>query len=302
LRIRPEEFDSLLTPVELHSDTVCLWATAPPYVIVDDTIIPQDEKRARLVFPLSDRNLFLSFARLGSQGEPSKASILKWVDAHGLLKGLDRLRQSEEFAGAVPYGPLLKQHERIKQYPTPVDDFRREVRCANQLLRLYANVRGRDYDAIAEWFLGPLTPHGPTESTIVEKYLERWRTSAEYGSVKRMLDQGMTTRHIEGRWLIGDAKSALLGSLAYTIKDVRVTLTEDHIPGGNAQDLLARRTMRCPNLLSAIYLQFYLLVTDNKPMRRCENPACGGPFPATNKRKRFCNDSCRSNARHYRSP
>jgi predicted nucleic acid-binding Zn ribbon protein len=55
-------------------------------------------------------------------------------------------------------------------------------------------------------------------------------------------------------------------------------------------------------LLSAIYLQFYLLVTDNKPMRHCENPACGMPIPITRKDKRFCNASCRSNARHYRSP
>ena len=62
-----------------------------------------------------------------------------------------------------------------------------------------------------------------------------------------------------------------------------------------------RRTLWCPDLLSAIYLQFVLFVTDNKPVRRCENPPCGMPFPVTRRGKRFCNATCRSNARHYRS-
>jgi hypothetical protein len=102
------------------------------------------------------------------------------------------------FSHAVAYGPFLDQHERIEQHPVAAGDFRREVRCANQLLRLYADVRGRDCDAIAKWFLGPLTPRGPMESTIVERYMERWRGSPEYGNVKWMLDQSMTTLRTEG--------------------------------------------------------------------------------------------------------
>jgi len=60
------------------------------------------------------------------------------------------------------------------------------------------------------------------------------------------------------------------------------------------------RSWFCPELLSSIYLQFYLFVTDHRPMRRCENPACRIPFPLTRKNKRFCSDTCRSNARHYK--
>jgi hypothetical protein len=40
------------------------------------------------------------------------------------------------------------------------------------------------------------------ESTIVERYMERWRGSPEYGNVKWMLDQSMTTLRTEGEWLI----------------------------------------------------------------------------------------------------
>jgi hypothetical protein len=116
-----------------------------------------------------------------------------------------------------------------------------------------------------------------------------------------MLDQGMTTRRDESESLIGEVESVLLGAVAYTVRDVRFTLTRLRMPGDEGQDpLLARRTMRCPDLLSAIYLQFYLMLTNNKPMRLCENPVCRMPLPVTRKDRRFCGATCRSNARHYR--
>jgi hypothetical protein len=56
----------------------------------------------------------------------------------------------------------------------------------------------------------------------------------------------------------------------------------------------------CPSLISAVFMQFYLLLVENKPMRLCKNPACGMPFQVTRTDKRFCNNTCRSNARLYR--
>jgi hypothetical protein len=53
-----------------------------------------------------------------------------------------------------------------------------------------------------------------------------------------------------------------------------------------------------PDLISAIYLQLFLLATKNTPMRFCE--VCQTPFPAKPKQKRFCNSTCRSNARNRR--
>ncbi len=55
-----------------------------------------------------------------------------------------------------------------------------------------------------------------------------------------------------------------------------------------------------PDLLSGLYLQFYLMIFKDRLMRRCKNRACGLPFPLTRKDKWHCNDSCRSNARHHR--
>ena len=54
---------------------------------------------------------------------------------------------------------------------------------------------------------------------------------------------------------------------------------------------------KCPDLLSAIYLQFYLQVTKNKAPRFCENPSCGELFFPTKSNQRHCpGDACRSNA------
>ena len=58
---------------------------------------------------------------------------------------------------------------------------------------------------------------------------------------------------------------------------------------------------KCPDLLSAIYLQFYLQVTKNKAPRFCENPSCGELFFPTKSNQRHCpGDACRSNAYYYR--
>ncbi len=54
----------------------------------------------------------------------------------------------------------------------------------------------------------------------------------------------------------------------------------------------------CPNLPSAIYLQFYWLVTQNRPIRHCEY--CGQAFELTREDKNVCDPSCRSGLRYER--
>lgn len=138
---------------------------------------------------------------------------------------------------------------------------------------------------------------------MLERYLTSWRSSVEYEGVKRMLDQGITTRRHEGEWLRGTAASFFYDALHHAVADVKLSSTRLPVPRQEKVPELprSRRTVRCPDLLSGIYLQFYLFVTDDTPMRHCENPACGMQFPVTRKGKRFCNATCRSNARHYRS-
>ena len=56
----------------------------------------------------------------------------------------------------------------------------------------------------------------------------------------------------------------------------------------------------CSDLLGAIYLQFFLWVSGNKPVRICENERCRMPFPLTRKDKRFCSDACSAGALYHR--
>ncbi len=92
-------------------------------------------------------------------------------------------------------------------------------------------------------------------------------------------------------------------ALGECVRNVRPGFGERRNPKlRRTTDYVPPRSWECPDLLSAIYLQFYLFVTSDKPARYCENPACGMPLLVTRKNKRFCNASCRSNARHYRKP
>jgi hypothetical protein len=47
----------------------------------------------------------------------------------------------------------------------------------------------------------------------------------------------------------------------------------------------------CPDLLSAVYLQFYLWMIKAWPMRICANERCSTPFPATRTDKIYCIDA-----------
>jgi hypothetical protein len=57
----------------------------------------------------------------------------------------------------------------------------------------------------------------------------------------------------------------------------------------------------CSDLLGAIYLQFFLWVSGNKPVRICENERCRMPFPLTRQDKRYCSDACSAGALYHRS-
>ena len=85
------------------------------------------------------------------------------------------------------------------------------------------------------------------------------------------------------------------------LEDVRLALWhEEYATGSWADRYKPTQSWECSDLISADYLQFYLMMTNNLAMRRCENPGCGLPIPATRKNRKFCNPTCRSNMRHYR--
>jgi hypothetical protein len=81
---------------------------------------------------------------------------------------------------------------------------------------------------------------------------------------------------------------------------VRLAFWSDYALGSWGDRYRPTQSWECSDLISAMYLQFYLLMTRSLEMRLCENPACGMPLPATRRNRKVCNSTCRSNVRHYR--
>jgi hypothetical protein len=295
-KLRKTEFSGLLSPREFNTDRVRMWAKSERYKVAGGWIYPEGN-RTGFTFPLSDPGLFLSFARLGARGEPSERSIQRWVSEHGLLRGKDSFWDSwpdewlkvsftQEEADQVIEG-------RIKEDPMKLKEFRTQVRFANQLLNLYADVRTQNLPAIRGMFTAPPDPRF-AQQTPIDRYLENAWNSPLGGKHEVALAQKGIQSLPE---YYGRAVNLLKSSVSYAVRSVRLSLTDG--------DLIERpptlsRILTCPDLLSAMYLQFYLLVTNHKPMRRCENPACRLPFLLTRKDRYYCNASCRSNARNYR--
>lgn len=272
-KIRKEQFANLLDPSwgifvlnwGLHAD----YAVAGGWIYgtVDDGVAYQ---------PLNEPDLFLSFARLASRGEPSEKSILQWVRRYGLL------RRGDERQG-------------LNQTPMTVADFREEARCAYQLLSLYTEIQQRDYPAIRSRYVGE-GEHQDSRfhPNPVDRYFIQDQEDQE-STRKFETDNGYETYYDRGIVALECLMEELLSDVRLRprsyIGGLRQNRDEPYVP---------TPSWYCPDLRSAIYLQFFLMMVDNRPMRRCNNPNCRTPFPVTRKDRVYCKDGCRSTGRDYR--
>ena len=283
---------------------ISLWPVAKSYKILRGVIHADDPQedpwRGHVTF--GDPDLFFSFARLGARGEPSESSILRWVSEHGLL------RRENELQGLWS----LWSDTDVNQAPLTVANFRAEVLCARQLLTLYVHIREQNFEALQSKIyetdekrhLSSYWPHTPP--TDLEEFFANDRDVLSEAREKLALRQEMPG-YDDPVWNIVESFDVLFALLALQeivkdrLADVRLDFdftSPSKKPVGG--DYRIPSSWYCPDVLSGMYLQFYLLITDFEPMRRCQNPACGMPFPATRKNRKYCNDTCRSNARNYR--
>jgi len=337
---RYEEFDVRLDKKDVarvlegvpFPEMVGWWPVAVSYRILGGWIYvdnPQPifeenpERYLDTIQSFANPDLFFSFARLGARGEPSEKSILRWVRKHGLLE-----RKNEKD------GALLSDTGgngiEVNQASITVERFRTEVLCAYQLLTLYTDIWEENIEALEARIYGTdgtrhpssYWPHTP--STELEMFFATHRDfqigvrdcTRRYDELIGQLGESYGFEAPEGQYVKHLDLSVALRALQHVVEnriaDVRLSFDQNYFnekylcfpPAVTSpplkSDYRIPRSWDCPDLLSAMYLQFYLLITDFEPMRRCQNPACGLPFPATRKNKRFCNDTCRSNARNYR--
>jgi len=315
LRIRKSEVEGSFEFSEAWLGDIMVWPQAPRYKVVAGWIDlePGDNLGGfPPPAPFADPDLALSFARLGASEEPSARAIEKWVSKYGLLYRQDK---------RLP-GDRILENGKVNQEPMEVRKFTREVFRFRNLLCLYVEIRDMDVTAVEQRCF---EPHSAVDRELAAYVLPG--LSEEYPIWERMdrVLKAVSSFPVIER-VIALADHFLADQLSASLADVRLRM----VPGfqmtyGASQEdertqmkswmvwrraaASSRRTApssqyrlgfswHSPDLLSAIYLQLFLLTTKNTPMRFCE--ACQTPLPAKPKNKRFCNDTCRSNGRNLR--
>jgi hypothetical protein len=303
VRIRKNEVEGSFEFDEAWLGEIMVWPQATRYKVAAGWIDLEPGSNLRHFpppAPFADPDLALSFARLGARGEPSPQRIEKWVSRYGLL-----FRQNESLPG-----DHILEDGRVNQKPMKVYEFTREVFRFQDLLRLYAEIRGGDVTAVTKLIR---EPHSTVNKELAAYALPALPEDYPFGE---RLDRFLVALHsLSLNRVMALADRFLADQLSASLAGVRLRVVPGFkIPHGASREdqrslmmaLMMAPSSRyrlgfswhCPDLISAIYLQLFLLATKNTPMRFCE--ACQTPLPAKPRHKRFCNSTCRSNARYRR--
>jgi hypothetical protein len=256
VRIRNEHFEGLLDPNEAQD--IFLGRE------VKECWIKLGEIRVKEVPLLAPRvlaehpNMFLTFARLGGSVEPRTDSIKRWVLKYGLP------RRTVELQGG---------HRTVHML---LEDFKEEARCAHRLLRLYAEIRGKDIASLKSRIKNP-------QVSLDEELI----AAANSLEARTFVSMGYDKNEV-----------GLFMSLRVLTKGVNQQLEklQPRLKAWSPSRVI--QSWYCPDLLTAMYLQLYLLISDHRLMRYCN--FCGAPFPYRENRF-YCNSTCRSRARHLRN-
>jgi hypothetical protein len=234
-------------------------------------VIKIDLLRRTAVRPLAEPDFFLSFARLGARGEPPEAKIRKWILRYGLPTW-----EREDTWGEGPARASLS-----------VRSFKAQVNLAHTLLHFYTEIENRNHGALKS---RRSTTHTPHEHQLAVRLANAF-TSRAYREYKAAFVE--IYRWSRNELDLFMCRRVLAEYLTELVSEVRLRQLAE-------SPHTMYESYRCPDLLSALYLQLYFLVLQGQPMRYCEREDCRTPFPRFGKR-RFCNSSCRSAARNQNS-
>jgi hypothetical protein len=225
------------------------------------------------VRPLEDEDFFLSFARLGARGDPSDYQIKKWVAKYALPK------EGDANPGHVQHGPGVSKLEQWHDSMS-VAEFHQQVRHARELLILYAEISRREVNR--------LKIRASRQQSALDQEIRRAFRHLDYHQLKQLVEEGVAK---EGKAEIGVSFPVLVNNVSVHVSQVKLRPVV-------FLDSMSQ-SYECPNLLSALYFQFYLFIRNNMAMRYCDHPNCRTPIPVSRSDRFFCNKTCRSGARNY---
>jgi hypothetical protein len=277
----------------LSSETakeVCVWYRARDYRIFGDRILPSypGESDPRWVYPLTNSDLFLSFARLGGGSKPFRERVLSWVRENGLL------RRKDYSEGHYSDGT---REDEINQQPMTLTGFQYEVTLANTALRLFKQLRGGDYDALrARIERQRIYAEDPgKESGYRTNKIKTARAFVLVDGIETPVDvsaEEPLTDKLVREW----AAEALESLVEQKLTGMGMIFTQDTLHPCPTSTMLGevpyrpRLTLRCPDLETALWFQFASLIGDKRPLRECSE--CDETFVGPERRK-TCSDRCR---------
>jgi hypothetical protein len=160
-----------------------------------------------------------------------------------------------------------------------VAEFRQQVRYARELLMLYAQIARGETDKIRARIDKP-------ESALDKEIRRKFKSSSH---------KALTITSVDGGWRM-DTR-ALCAAFPVLVESVKEYISDVRIRPEAPLDE-PWQSYECPNLLSALYLQFWLMILNRLPMRYCDYEKCGTPFPFGRSDNETCSVTCRSMKRY----
>jgi hypothetical protein len=303
------------------------WAVYEDYEIAEEDeqlpyLTASSDVRATLYKPLVDTpHLFLEFARIAEQGSRSDEALDNWIRKYGLLglsSGIDWTPREdlrpEVIVPPLRYSAAGGPGDRLNAYHV-------SVAKTNKLLTLYEALLNRDHEGLEKCFVWH-------ERCTPEDLREKWSAAeleksmdVEINRLKdsmvvfeRTLDDVLVYKSVLDDWNTLLMQRAIVeiwitvGSALSDLAYPAITYDKESDPMSLAlsPDKLTS-TWRVRNLLGAIYLQFFWLITSTSDLSRCKYcrriisyaplmQESEGRKPR--KDKVFCNRHCRQNY-HY---
>lgn len=305
LKSRRKSFEGLLNSEDQYR--VCTWSTAPRYEVWNKVIHPMHEEgfQCCVYHPLEVPNLITSFARFGVRREPSKEKVKGWVSKYGLLTRVEEKRPHWEYSA--------DDKELIaNQAPLSLEDFAEHARSVRGLLDLYSEVQRGDVQKILQRIE---SPDSSVDTRLREHSVRGLEGSARRGDLSKneeneimlmavgvLIDE--VNEKISGVRLVAEPNDQR-ATTDYGARRIRARVTGEPLDEENnvvPYDPLHRfkQGWTCPDLLTAIYFQYYMMITNNTPLRRCENPRCNMPFSPSRKDNKLCCPSCKATMSYHR--
>jgi len=252
-----------------------------------------EDNLIELYEPLSEvPHLFLEFSRAGERDDPE--ALRDWIAKRGLL-GLHRIEPDKRpLSGIMDHGysPAGGPGDAL-----PSVQF--QAWKASQALIAWEAVLSKDKEQLEEALFGRREKLRPLEESR-QASRERFKSSAR-SSGTPYADALLNVAVLETAQIVQEAVEAF----AYPSLELDFPRQPDAPYGPE----LLRRTWRPRNLLGAIYLQFYWLITSTGELSRCKQCnrlllsgappiSAAGKIRKPRKDKEFCDSRCRQNY-HY---